>query len=298
VSEPEPQLPSDLPAEKQAVVSAIVRRLAEVPGVAAIVLGGSYARGVARPDSDVDLGVYYLEREPLDVEKIRPIAEECATGRPPTVTALYEWGPWVNGGAWIPTAAGKVDLLYRNIDQVRRVIDDARAGRLEWHFGQQPPYGFYNVIYLAETQACVPLHDPSRVVAALKAEVASYPPGLRNAIVREFLWSAEFSLSQGRSFAAAGDVYDAVGCVTRIVCALTQVLFALNDVYFMTDKGALETIDGFRFRPLAYGGRVRTILAHPGGASAELVATMQCLSGLVADVVALAGDLYTPKYSL
>jgi hypothetical protein len=36
---------------------------------------------------------------------------------------MYEWGQWVNGGAWIHTPAGKLDLLYRNIDQVKRVLD-------------------------------------------------------------------------------------------------------------------------------------------------------------------------------
>jgi hypothetical protein len=37
----------------------------------------------------------------------------------PVVTGTYEWGPWVNGGAWIQTSAGKVDFLYKNLDQVR-----------------------------------------------------------------------------------------------------------------------------------------------------------------------------------
>ncbi|RVX41729.1 nucleotidyltransferase-like protein [Nonomuraea polychroma] len=41
---------------------AVAARLAGVPGVAAVVLGGSRARGTHRPDSDIDLGLYYRGR--------------------------------------------------------------------------------------------------------------------------------------------------------------------------------------------------------------------------------------------
>ena len=43
-------------------------RLGEVAGVAAVTLGGSWGRGEARPDSDVDLGLYYGTVFPPDVE--------------------------------------------------------------------------------------------------------------------------------------------------------------------------------------------------------------------------------------
>ena len=49
---------------------AIAARLAAEPGVVAVVLGGSQARGTAAPDSDVDLGLYYDPASPpvlLDV---------------------------------------------------------------------------------------------------------------------------------------------------------------------------------------------------------------------------------------
>ena len=77
-----------------------------------------------------------------------------------TVTGFYEWGAWVNGGAWIHNPVCKVDFLYRNLDQVKRTIDDAKRGILHHDYAQQPAYGFYSVIYLAETQICLPLYDP------------------------------------------------------------------------------------------------------------------------------------------
>lgn len=289
---------SDLPTELGAVAKALVEEVARVPGVEAIALGGSYARGTARADSDVDLGVYYSERRPLSVVAVRALVDRFAPTEIATVTALYEWGPWVNGGAWIQTAAGKVDLLYRNIDQVERVIEAARRGELEWHFGQQPPYGFHAVIYLAETHTCRPVHDPHDVLGPLKRALDSYPRQLREAIVREYLWSTEFTLFHGRHFAARGDVYNAVGCLTRAVSLLTQVLFALNETYFITDKGALEAIDAFACRPAGYSGEVCALLARPGATAVELGATMQRLGALFSRVIALAPGLYQPKYRL
>lgn len=40
-----------------------------------------------------------------------------------------------------------------------------------------------------------------------------------------------------RGFAAQGDIYNTVGCLTRTATNLTQALFALNRCYYMSDKG-------------------------------------------------------------
>jgi hypothetical protein len=288
---------SCLPGAPRRVAADITTALAGVPGIEAIVLGGSYARGVAGPDSDVDLGLYYLAASPPPIEAVRRVAERFAPGARAIVTGLYEWGPWVNGGAWLQTAAGKVDLLYRNLDQVRQAIDEAHAGRLEWHCAQQPPYGFHNVIYLGETLVCLPLHDPRDRLGPLKQAVAAYPPALRDAIVREYLWGAEFTLLNARTFAARGDVYGTTGCLTRALAYLTQVLFAINEVYFINDKGALDAIEAFARRPRDYGDEVRRLLARPGGTAAELGAAVERLAALIAGVIAMAPG-YEPKFSV
>lgn len=76
-------------------------------------------------------------------------------------------------GARIHTAAGKVDFLYRNLDQVERTIREAAHDIIRYDYNQQPTYGFYSVIYLAETQICVPLYDPEAHLSRLKRQVAS-----------------------------------------------------------------------------------------------------------------------------
>jgi len=279
------------------LVSELVAQLDAVPGVAAVALGGSYARGTAHAASDIDLGLYYEESAPFAIEAIRRVAERVAT-TPPVVTNFYEWGPWVNGGAWIPTRIGKVDFLYRNVDQVRRVIRDAQQGRVELHFNQQPPYGFYSVVYLAETQAGVPLRDPRDLLGTLKGELLSYPPALKQTIVREYLWATQFTLLFARDFATRADVYNTVGCLTRGLSYLTQVLFALNETYFSSDKQAMEATTHLPVCPASYAKRVAALLARPGATAPELSQAVASLAGLFEDLVGLAGDLYQPKYAI
>jgi hypothetical protein len=157
-----------LPKEKQDILDNIIADLKTIANVKAIVLGGSYATGTASDTSDLDLGIYYFDKDPFDIEDIKSIAQKYASNDSPTVTGFYEWGPWVNGGAWIKTANGKVDLLYKNIEQVTSTIEKAKNGEWENHFEQQPPYGFSSIIYLAETKSCIPLYDPESIIEKLK----------------------------------------------------------------------------------------------------------------------------------
>jgi hypothetical protein len=204
----------------------------------------------------------------------------------------------VNGGAWIQTAAGKVDFLYRNLDQVQRTLDETQQGIFRHDYAQQPAYGFYSMIYLAETQVCLPLYDPQERIADLKRQVISYPPKLKTKIIGECLWSAEFTLVHARSFAAAGDVYNTVGCLTRTAANLTQVLFALNETYFMSDKRVMETLAGFSVLPAGYIEQLTAILAHPGQTIEALGQTVTVLAAIWQSVADLAKALYQPKFQL
>ncbi|MCL4559749.1 MAG: nucleotidyltransferase domain-containing protein [Chloroflexi bacterium] len=260
-----------LPVEKQALLDALVESLSAVQGVRAVVLGGSYARGTQRPDSDLDIGLYYREDQPFSVEDVRRVAGSISANAAPVVTDFYGWGPWVNGGAWIQTAAGKVDFLYRNIEQVERTIREARQGISHHDFDQQPAFGFYSVIYLAETRICLPLYDPDGTIARLKTQVAVYPPLLKKKIVSDSLWLAEFTLAHANQYAKRGDVYCAVGAFTRILSYLPQALFALNETYFLNDKTAMAEIAAFSIRPKDFVARLSGLLAHPGQTPEELV---------------------------
>jgi predicted nucleotidyltransferase len=291
-------LPPSLSPEKQALLERIVGLLANVDGVRAVVLGGSYARGTQNAGSDLDVAMYYREDAPFRIEDIRAIAAQLAAGSAPDVTGFYGWGPWVNGGAWIHTPVCKVDFLYRNLGQVQRTITEACQGITQHDYDQQPAFGFYSVIYLAETRVCLPLYDPAGELARLKAQVAVYPPQLKEKGVASSLWAAEFALIHCAGYAAKGDVYATCGSLARASAALTQALFALNETYFMTDKTALAELRGFSRVPPAYTARLSGVLAAPGQTPAELSAATEALRGLWSEVVALTGGSYRPAFNL
>lgn len=286
----------NLSIEIQNFLNEITSRLSNLDGMAAIVLGGSYASGTQHESSDLDLGLYYFESKPFSVEDVRRIAEEISVDGNPTVTGFYEWGTWVNGGAWINTERGKVDFLYRNIDQVQRTIDECRKGIVQHDYDQQPTNGFYSVIYLAETQICRPLYDPGRLIAELKEQVAIYPAKLKQRIVADSLWGAEFTLLHARDFAARGDIYNTVGCLIRVAANLTQALFALNERYFMRDKMVMDTMATFQVLPAGYIERVNKMLASPGSTIQELSKTVSELEMVWQSVALLPGVKYVPKF--
>ena len=287
-----------IPAHKQPLINQILALLTPIAGVQALVLGGSHARGAARPDSDLDIGIYYAEAEPFAIAEIQRAAAQLSGDPQQAVTGFYGWGAWVNGGGWLHTPQGKVDLIYRSLEQVERTIAEACQGRTQHDYDQQPAYGFYSVTYLAETAICLPLYDPHGHIARLKAQVASYPPQLKAKTVASALWLAEFSLINAEGFAAAGNVYALAGTLTRAASFMTQALYALNETYFLSDKAAPAELAGFVLLPPGYMEDLAAVLGHPGVTPAEMQAAVRALRGLWAGVVALTGGTYTPAFRL
>ncbi len=285
--------------EKARTLGQIVDRLRVVPNVIAVVLGGSYASGLARRDSDIDVGVYYREAAPFSIDEVRSVAESiCTPGSAPIVTKMYEWGPWVNGGAWIQAPARKVDFLYRNLDQVKRVIDEGCRGVWSHDYDQQPPYGFRSVVYFGETHICFPLHDPDGEISRLKQSVTNYPELMRDRIIQDSLWAVEFSLLFCRRFAGAADVYNAAGCMSRVAQYLVQTLFALNKQYFVSDKYAKRILDQFALKPREFMTRLEQVLSNPGSDPTELDRSAEILTALWLETVQLSAGTYKSRFHL
>lgn len=284
-----------LPSNKRLIASQMIEELSTIQGIVAIALGGSFARGSASEDSDLDLSLYYSEIKPPLISDIRILAQKFDSTPQLIVTQLYEWGPWVNGGAWLNTTAGEVDWLYRNLDQVHRVLEDAKEGKFAWDFRQQPPYGFFSVTYLADLQQNVILYDPQNILTQAKQSVQIYPGKLKQSLIQEHLWSIEFSYFNAKKLLKRNCIYGIAGCINRIAAELTQVLFALNETYFATDKNALQVIDTFSLKPCHYEQRLSAILSYPGKDHA-LKETLRQLHAIIQETMQLANVFYTPKY--
>jgi hypothetical protein len=219
----------------------ITSALAETPGVAAIALGGSRARGTATEASDYDVGIYFYRERPLDtaalLDAVRPLVDRPETA---AVTAVGEWGPWIVGGGWLRVGGKKVDVLYREIEAVEEVIADASAGRISMHYQPGHPHGFCSAHWMGEVALCRPLNDPQRALAELKARTQPYPRALGEALIGKFLWEVGFSIENAALGAARDDATHVAGCAYRALCCTAQVLFALNARYLINEKAALE----------------------------------------------------------
>lgn len=248
-------------ANDERLLSELTEVLATVPGVRAIALGGSRARGTATPHSDYDIGLYYDGATPLDVAALGRIAAEIDDrGAAAAVTPVGGWGPWIDGGGWLVVEEMHVDLLYRDLAKVGRVIDDCRAGTVEVVYQPGHPHAFISSIYAGEVGLCKVLHDPDGALAALRARTAPYPEALKRELRRRFEWEAYFSLENAEKARARADTAYIMGCVFRAIACICQSLHAINGVWLLNEKGAVAGVTRLARKPASFAERVTMIL--------------------------------------
>ncbi len=190
--------------------------LAAVPGVVAVVLGGSRASGASHSASHYDVGLFFSERAGLDVGPLlEAVKGQVDDSHAASITEVGGWGPWIVGGGWLSIAGKKVDLLYRPIEPVETVIRDGRDGRVVMDYQAGHPHGFCSAIWMGEVAVCRVLHDPQGVIAGLKAMTAPYPDRLREALVRRFQWEALFSIENAASLKFSSPSTDATSSTRR-----------------------------------------------------------------------------------
>ena len=267
-------------ANDETLLDRLVRALGGVIGVRAIVLGGSRARGEATAASDYDIGLYYEPAAQIDVGALGKAIATLPGPTTSTVTAIGEWGPWINGGAWLTVEGTRVDLLYRDMAKVRGVIATCHAGHIERAYQPGHPHGFISSIWMGEVALCRVLWDPDKVMTPLKRQCDPYPDALGEALIRTFFWEARFAVENAEHGSGRDDVNYVAGCIFRTVACLCQTLFALNRVYLLNEKGAVRGVEKLTRHPPDFAARVAQI--HCFGA-----AGLPALRRLIGDVEAL-----------
>jgi Nucleotidyltransferase domain len=256
-------------------------RVADVPGVVGVALGGSRARGDHTPESDTDLGIYY--RGVLDTEKLGELARGLS-GPDAVVTAPGEWGPWVDGGGWLTIDGSAVDWIYRGIHRVERSWEDAEAGRVAFHAQAGHPSGVTSFAYAGELALGVVLADPSGALGGLRDRMASYPTALADALVAG-LWEARFSVDIARKGAARGDAVYVSGCLFRAVMLCAHALHGRAGRWLVNEKGATAAAGRLPLAPPGFAERAAALLGAPGASGSRLLATLGDAERLVEETV-------------
>ncbi len=277
---------------KTALINIIVNELKRIKEIKAIVLGGSNATNTQRPDSDIDFGIFYEAKNPLDIEKVtKAIRNLGVNEKNSIITKIGEWGYWMNGGTWLIVDKQRVDFIYRDLDFVKKTIDESINGKIKTDFYQQPAYGFYSYIYCSEVKESKILYDPSSSILQLKDMVKSYPQKLKTEIINKFMWDAQFSFSRAEKSSERGEIYIVSGCITRIVNDLVQVLYAINETYFFGEKKFYKDINTFNVKPNNFMVRINKILLYEKD-------RLTSANKLIDEFIILSDGIYKPKYTL
>ncbi|WP_330269765.1 nucleotidyltransferase domain-containing protein [Streptomyces griseorubiginosus] len=202
-------------------------RLAALPAVRAVALGGSRAQGTARPDSDWDLAVYY--RGAFDPAALRAVGWEGE------VSDIGGWGGGVfNGGAWLTIDGRRVDVHYRDLDVVERELAEAAEGRfrvepLLFHLAGIPTY-----LIVAELAV-------NQVLRGELPRPAAYPEKLRSAAATRWRDTAHLTLAYTEAnHAPAGRLTETAGALATAAVQMGHSVLAARGEWVTNEKRLLE----------------------------------------------------------
>ncbi|MCX4701642.1 nucleotidyltransferase domain-containing protein [Streptomyces sp. NBC_01373] len=223
---PDPSLP-DPSLPDPAFLDTTADRLAALPAVRAVALGGSRAQGSHKPDSDWDLAVYY--RGPFDPDDLR------ALGWQGEVSEVGGWGGGVfNGGAWLTIDGRRVDVHYRDLDVVEHEVAEAEQGRfrvepLLFHLAGIPSY-----LVVAELAI-------NRVLRGELPRPAGYPEKLRTAAAERWHGTALATLAYARAnHAPAVRLAEVAGAIATAAMQAGHGVLAGRGEWVTNEKRLLE----------------------------------------------------------
>ena len=214
-------------------VAGVVERVASVPGVVAVALGGSRATGTATADSDWDLGVYY--RDPLDLDALR---RQVGQLHPPGA-----WGRVMNGGAWLDRNGTRIDLLLRDLDSVRHWTDQAERGEYEVD-------GLLGYLAGIPTYTLTAEVAGARILAGTVDVAGEFPAALSQTAPDRWRFHRDFSLTHARRAARLGNDVVALGQFARATVEEAHARhcerrsWVVNEKRILADVGLPEVLPG------------------------------------------------------
>ncbi|HST05637.1 MAG TPA: hypothetical protein VLQ48_13000 [Chloroflexia bacterium] len=234
----------------------VARAYGRNPKVAAMLVGGSTARGHADRFSDLELGIFWHE-PPTDEER-REAAE--ATGG--YVHCVYPYDPeeeyWAEDiflGGLTPdrlTTGLLVEVVHMTVEAMERIMEDVLD-----HY--DPAELKQNLLSVALVG--IPLHGEA-ILERWRAQVAEYPRGLAVAVVKrhaqlDHFWRTEMFIERGNNLMLLYDTY------VQVSKKLLYLLLALNRTYYSGFKWADRIVRGMSITPRDFPVRFKRAWQSP-----------------------------------
>lgn len=204
----------------------VAERLAALPSVQAVTLGGSRAIGANTPYSDWDFAIYYRgEFQPDDLREI---------GWPGTVSEIGAWGGGVfNGGAWLTVDGRHTDIHYRDLDVVEHELGQAQQGRFHWEPLMFHLAGIPSYLVVAELAINQVLHG--------QLPRPDFPPALRAAAPPIWREKADLTLQYAHNaYAARGQATEVAGALATAGMQTAQAVLAARGEWITNEKRLLQ----------------------------------------------------------
>jgi hypothetical protein len=252
---------------------AIARRIgaayAANPNVAAVIVGGSTARGHADRYSDIELGVFW-HRPPTEDERLAAAQDAGAY-----VHRLYPYDP--EEEVWSddlfvghrtpgqPTTGVLIEIPHYTADFIERVLADV----LERYDTSDDKQNLISAIL-----AAIPVSG-EKLVDGWRARAAVYPRGLAVAMVQRYaqidhFWRTEMFQERSDNILL---FYETLVQVSR---KLLYVLLALNSIYYSGFKWIHLQIAAMQTVPPDFQRRLTHVFrAEPGDAAREMHALVE-----------------------
>jgi hypothetical protein len=249
-----------------------------------IALGGSHTKGTGDAHSDVDVYLF--------ADAFLPVARrgELVTARLGDAAQPVSWGadePFVEGGTDFSVDGIRVECWLRSARRVELTIGECLQGRIRREQAVWTAMGYFSYVALGDVQAMRVADDPQGMLARWKAQVATYPEPLREAILGRFLPEAAFWPENPHYLGAVerADVIYTSAIVQQALQALIQVVFALNREYFPGEKKLAGALEKLPISPPGFAARCEALLS-PGAppSVAALREQQRDLTALVSEV--------------
>jgi hypothetical protein len=247
---------------RSTIAEKLARLYAQNPQVAAVILGGSTARGHADQFSDIELGVFW-HQSPTDAERQHVIDTAGAD-----LIWLYPYEPdehvWCDDYMMGRAASGqpKTGVLIEAVHYLAAFAMQTIEDVVSRHSTSEAAHNLIAGILDAR-----PLHGEA-LVQAWQAQARTYPRELAIKLINAYgvidhFWRWEMYLQRGENLML---LYQSFAQVQQ---KILHMLLALNGVYYSGFKWLDVVLARCPIQPVNLAARLRNIYQLPGDAAAQ-----------------------------